>query len=432
MEDKIIPQTNPIFQDSLPIINSSLVIGPEEYISGRIMHYAKLVGVNRHFRLGQKEVFVLTRLNGKFTYLEISTSYAIRFGKRLSGQSWVNILRLFRSKNLTTGSVSDDVAPSNSEETSIIRSFQHGPFSRKLIRWNPNLLLENVVPSLKWLIGGKLFLIWSLLILACEIVVVKNIHLILKEFKSIGAGLPLIRIACLVSIILIMTVLHESAHAVVCKRYGGEVREVGLLIRYFVICAYARIDDIVLMKRRRDRLYVLLAGPLTGLSIIPIALIMWKYSEANSVTHRVALDLLVGYNFACLFQFLPLMKMDGYYMLAQLIKMPELRTDSYKYLSGLIKEYLFSIPKVEMPSRDCASYVKPVYVIYGTISALASTVFIIGIIVRYSYLIIPRLGKPETILLVIILAVMASFRLYNEFVGSVKTEGRAAARKLSQ
>ena len=67
--------------------------------------------------------------------------------------------------------------------------------------------------------------------------------------------------AAFVLTILTILALHEFAHGLACKHFGGEVREVGVLMVYYVFPAfYCNVTDIYRIGRRRERLWVIFAG----------------------------------------------------------------------------------------------------------------------------------------------------------------------------
>ena len=68
-------------------------------------------------------------------------------------------------------------------------------------------------------------------------------------------------------IVSVMMTIHEFAHAVVCRRFGGEVREMGFMLLYFIPCFYTDVSDIHLMEKRSRRVAVIAAGPLAELTL---------------------------------------------------------------------------------------------------------------------------------------------------------------------
>ncbi len=393
-----------------PQISPLVIVGPREFLGGRPMHFAKLRGSTRYFRMGEKEVYLLSRMDGKRTPEQIQVDYAQAFRKRLSLASWNKAVSLFEQRGLLLTEEAH-AAPVTEASTAPMGRVQTGPFSHKLVNWNPDMRLGSLARFARFFINGPVLTLWLLLVVACELVVLRNFN----QVWAVGSHLSgsVIRAIVFISILTATTALHEFGHAVACKRFGGEVRELGLLVRYFMVCAYARIDDILLLTNRRQRLYVLLMGPLVSLSVIPVALAFWLRTPPHTLAHSIAADLLLWYNFGCLMQFLPFLKLDGYYMLAQLLKMPELRTDSYNYLAALGKHWLGRGEGMVI-SSDCARYVQPTYVLYGVFSSLATAAFVLWTLARYSVSLRHLLGVPWSLFVTSLLGAMIAWRLYTE------------------
>ena len=68
-------------------------------------------------------------------------------------------------------------------------------------------------------------------------------------------------IAVILGVTLTITALHEFAHGLACKHFGGDVREMGVLLIYYVLPAfYCNVTDIYRLGRKQERLWVIFAG----------------------------------------------------------------------------------------------------------------------------------------------------------------------------
>ena len=65
---------------ALPVLSGQIQIGPAEYIGGEVMHQAKHNGTGRYFRMGDREAFLLTHLDGRHTLDSIAEKYRSQFG----------------------------------------------------------------------------------------------------------------------------------------------------------------------------------------------------------------------------------------------------------------------------------------------------------------------------------------------------------------
>ena len=396
----------------LPRLSDKVIFGPEEYIAGATMRLAKHAVTGKYFRMGTKEVFLLSHLDGTYTSDQILARYKDKFGTSVSRAGWQNALDLFARRGLIEGDPAVEAASSlhsHEQPTSLV---QAGPFSRKLLFWNPDKRITALLPYCRWLINGPALAVWSLLILSFELLVLAHREALLKGFLGQSPRSWLSRALVLTLISSFTMTVHEFGHAVACKRYGGEVREMGFLFRYLSFCAYTRIDDILLLPKRIQRIHVLIIGPLLSLSLIPIAFVTWLKTPPHSAIHTVCCDVLIWYNLSCLIQLIPFIQFDGYFILAQILRMPDLRKDSYNYLLNWFLSW--GRNKRGMPvASERAAYLIPVYVTYGITSVMVSTLAVSYALREYGRSFFHTLGVWPSVVLISFLLGGAIWRIYS-------------------
>jgi len=393
----------------LPRLSNQVQFGPTEFFAGRTMRLGKNVGTGKYFRLGEREVFLLQLLDGSRTSGDIIKEYAAHFGKRLTEQSLRSALALFSARGLLDGQ--PVTSPQQLETTAIAPvGAMPGLFSKKLLFWSPDERLTKMIPYCRWFINGPSFALWSLLILAFEGLILANRTQLWQDFTALSPATWVLRGAAIMIVSSFVMTFHEFGHGLACKRYGGEVQEMGYLFRYLSFCAYTRIDDILLFHKRRERIYVLLIGPLISLSVIPLAFALWFYTPASSNLHIVACDVLIWYNINCLIQLIPLLQFDGYFMLAQLLRAPDLRKDSYNYVLQWLLRGFRSRPPL---AADCPAHLVRTYIFYGLFSAVFSSLAIGYILRQYGESILHSIGLVPSLAVLCIALAAASWRIWS-------------------
>src|SRR5438477_308361 len=114
--------------------------------------------------------------------------------------------------------------------------------------------------------------------------------------------------------LLVIGTCHEFAHGVTCKRFGGEVHEVGFMLIYFCPAFYCNVSDAWLFPERSKRLWVTFAGPYFESVIWALATLTWRVTEPDTGLNFAALVLMTTSGIRTLFNFTPLIKLDGYYL----------------------------------------------------------------------------------------------------------------------
>jgi multidrug resistance efflux pump len=131
--------------------------------------------------------------------------------------------------------------------------------------------------------------------------------------------------------------LHESAHGLTCKRYGGEVREIGFLLIYFQPAFYCNVSEAWFFPEKSKRMWVTFAGAYCELFIWSLATLIWRLTEPSSTINYLALVVMITTGITSLFNLNPLIKLDGYYLLCDYLEIPSLRPRAFRYLAARLK-----------------------------------------------------------------------------------------------
>jgi len=150
-------------------------------------------------------------------------------------------------------------------------------------------------------------------------------------------------------IVLGVVVVHEFAHAYASKHFGGRVNAMGFALIYLTPAFYTDTTEAEVTATRYQRLIVTVAGVWSELILCSIATIIWWGTAPDTAVHNGAyfLMMLTGI-MSVLLNWNPLMKLDGYYMLCDLIRISDLKEASTAYVCAWVKKYIWRLP-VEIP-----------------------------------------------------------------------------------
>jgi putative peptide zinc metalloprotease protein len=241
------------------------------------------------------------------------------------------------------------------------------------LRWrvyDPDRLLSWLVHKV-WFCFTPTFLVCSagLMVLAVGLTLA-NGQEIARDLKS------LYRVENLLSIWLTMfvvTTLHEFAHGLTCKRFGGEVHELGFLLLYFQPAFYCNVSDAWLFSEKSKRLWVSAAGAYFECTLWALCAMLWRITVAGTWVHTAALVIMTTSGIRSFFNMLPLIKLDGYYFLTDLLDVPNLRARAFRYLRAWIACAVFpsskwAIQELQGPTpRE-----RTIYLIYGLLAGTFS------------------------------------------------------------
>lgn len=169
-----------------------------------------------------------------------------------------------------------------------------------------------------------------------------------KEFYNF-ANKDWVDIFILYSLIFAVVVIHEFAHAYVSKHFGGRVTAMGFALIYLTPALFTDTTEAEVMSSRYERVVVTLAGVWSELMICAVATFIWWGTPPDTPLHNGAyfimmitglISILVNWN--------PLMKLDGYFILCDLLDIIQLKENSTAFASAWVKKYIWRLP-VEVP-----------------------------------------------------------------------------------
>jgi len=163
---------------------------------------------------------------------------------------------------------------------------------------------------------------------------------------------------------------HEIGHGHACKHYGGRVPSMGFLLIYLTPGFYTDTSEGQVMATRYQRLVIALAGAWAELYICAVATILWWLSPPDTTLHAVAYMMMLITGIASLLiNFNPLIKLDGYYMMCEILGLVDLKENSTAYVAAWVKRHVWKLP-VEVPYVPRRWRVG--YVVYALLSGLYS------------------------------------------------------------
>jgi putative peptide zinc metalloprotease protein len=144
---------------------------------------------------------------------------------------------------------------------------------------------------------------------------------------SVTLGVLALWVALFVSL-----VLHESAHALAVKHYRRTIHGGGLMLYYGLPAAFVDTSD-MWRSRRRDRIAVSAAGPAADLLVGSLAALV-AAALPGSAAGELAFKLALTSYASTLFNLNPLLELDGYFILVDLLRLPDLRRRSFAFIRG--------------------------------------------------------------------------------------------------
>jgi putative peptide zinc metalloprotease protein len=145
-------------------------------------------------------------------------------------------------------------------------------------------------------------------------------------------------------------ILHELGHAFSAKLEGGEVHEMGIMFVLFFPIPYVNVSTATNFRNKYKRILVSAAGIIVELFLAALAMFIWMAAEPGLVRDIAFNIMLIGGVSSLFFNGNPLLKYDGYYILADAIDIPNLFQRSAKYWEYLCQKYLLGLKDISSPA----------------------------------------------------------------------------------
>lgn len=185
--------------------------------------------------------------------------------------------------------------------------------------------------------------------------------------------------------------LHELGHGFAVKNWGGQVHEIGVMLLVLMPVPYVEASSASAFREKHKRAIVGAAGILVELFLAALAVILWLNVEPGPVRALAFNVMLIGGVSTLFFNGNPLLRYDGYYVLSDLIEVPNLATRSNRYLGWLAQRWLFDLRDAEPPlvaagerlwlvSYGVASYCYRMFITLAIALFIAGQFFFLGVL----------------------------------------------------
>jgi putative peptide zinc metalloprotease protein len=203
--------------------------------------------------------------------------------------------------------------------------------------WDPEPFLKRHQRAIRAIYSGPAVAVVLVTLVAAAITFALNAERALSQSSQI---LQLSNLIPLYLTIFATHILHEMSHAALTKLYGGHVRTMGVMLLLFTPLPYADLSSAWSFRDKWKRAAVGAAGMYADVFSCAVAVLVWAYSPPGLV-NEIALNVMfVTAVYTLLFNSNPLMRFDGYYILSDLVEIPNLHQAAKKQLDASFKRYV--------------------------------------------------------------------------------------------
>ncbi len=298
----------------------------------------------KFFRVGVPEYTFLTQLDGHRSIAEAVGRAAVRLGAQAISEHealalchWAIETQLVQS--LDGERTTRIAAAAAQHERRRIRAMAN-PLCVRIPLIDPDWRLSRIAPWFGWVFTWPALAVWT--------------GMVSYAIYLVGSGWP--RIESSAAVILdrdnwlrlaaawiMLKALHESAHGLACKHYGGTVGSAGITLLFFMPLAYVDVTSSWRCRSKWQRIAVAAAGVYAELIVASISTIVWA-SSSPGIVQTMALNIaLTAGASTLLFNANPLVRFDGYFILSDLLGIPNLYSCGRQWIVDFVQTHVLGL-----------------------------------------------------------------------------------------
>jgi putative peptide zinc metalloprotease protein len=399
-----------------PRLRRDLRVTAQQY-EGRRHYIVKDPVSLRYYRLQEPEHFLAQQLDGRRTLEEVQKAFEKQHRPRRL--SLVEV-EAFAQQLVTAGLIHQGTTGAGSRLLDRRRRQRRDDrlasltnvLTIQLPLCDPDRLLGRLLPALGWLFTPWCLILVLGLLLTAALLVATHFDIFRGKLPAYHEFFSFRTVAYLWVALGIVKIVHELAHGLCCKAFGGEVHEMGLLLLCLSPALYCNVSDAWTLPNKWRRILISFAGIYAELVLAALATLVWWHSSSQPFVNHLSLSVMLvcGIN-TVVFNGNPLMRYDGYYILADWLEVPNLGDRARRFLQRLVMAQGLGM---RLPCEaPMARWRRALFVAYALLSTLYRWVVTVGVLwFLYLFLKPYKLGPVAALFAVAAVASMVGWPLY--------------------
>jgi putative peptide zinc metalloprotease protein len=363
-----------------------------QHFRGQPWHVVQDHSNNAFFRLAEPAYRFIGLLDGKRSVGEAWTLANEQLGDEAPTQGEaIQLLGQLYTSNLLMAEVPADTHTlfaryKKRKQREIASYFMNIMFAR-LPLFDPDRFLNKWLPLLGWIFAPVGLVVW-LIIIGVGVYSIGQYPGWTEKIRSPANGmLSPDNLVLLYVAFSCIKACHEMGHAIACKKFGkqsgtgGEVHIIGIMFLVFTPIPYVDASSSWALTNKWHRAIVGAAGMWVELAIAAIAAMVWANGWGGETVHNFTYNIMFVAGFSTLaFNANPLLRYDGYYILSDLLEIPNLAQRGKEYVYYLVKRYAWNVRFARNPAHSAS---EKVWLFVYSIASFVMRIFVTFSIMFY-------------------------------------------------
>jgi putative peptide zinc metalloprotease protein len=339
-----------------------------QHYRGQRWHVLHDPATNQFFRLGPVAYEYVQLLDGRRSVEDVWQISLTRHGDEAPTQGEVIQLvsQLYNSNLLTVDATPDIEQLLGRGRERLKKSVQQqaiGLMYFKIKILNPDRILSWIEPILRPLLNRWGLIAWAALVISAIVSLIPHAEALRTGVESTFAPSNWGWIA---AVFVVTKLIHETGHGVICKRFGGQVPEFGFMLLVMMPAPFVDASASWAFDNKWRRVAVAAGGMIFELTVAAIAAFVWiaTKSGGSPLLHQLAYNAMFTAGISTvIFNANPLMRFDGYYILSDILEIPNLMQRSTTMLKYWGERIIFRLRDIFPPTSSPGE--QAVLTVYG-------------------------------------------------------------------
>ncbi len=296
----------------------------------------------RFFQIGLPQYTFLSTLDGKRTVDEVLMKTASLLRQdAIDQREAANICKWAIESGLVETELSNSANRRAEKDNAEVlqKSAQWlNPITFKIPLFNPDGLIEIAARYCGWVVSWGGMLLWLIVVAGGFFQLARHWSDFANQRVAAFSSDDFIWLAVTW---LLLKLVHEFSHALVCKRFGGRVKSFGMLLLLMIPLPFVDVTSSWRFESKWPRILTAAAGMMAEVFVAAIAAMVWVSCTPGPMRYHAGNIIIAATLHTFLFNANPLMRFDGYYMLSDWLEIPNLYTHGRQYVKQLFKWIYF-------------------------------------------------------------------------------------------
>jgi putative peptide zinc metalloprotease protein len=340
---------------------------------------------------------IIGLLDGRRTLQQIWEIASLRLGDDVPSQEdIINLIAKLHKADVLQGDVTPDIAEVEKRKLDAIsnklKQYFKNPLSLRFPLIDPDSMLDRLRPLMAPLFGWIGGILWLLVVGSGAVMAATHWPELTEDLlDKVFASENLVVMWLVYPLVKL---IHEFGHAIAVKVRQAEVHEMGVMLLVMVPIPYVDATSASSFRDKKERMLVGSAGMLFEMFLAALAMFFWVDAQpgiARAFSYNIML--IAGVS-TLVFNINPLLRFDGYYILSDLVEIPNLGSRSNQYLTYLVNKYLLRAKNTHNTEDSTgekawfvfygiASFIYRMVVLFSIIFVVAGKFFFIGVVLAF-------------------------------------------------